>query len=52
MKEQKQRMRRMGLILAILCVLTMLGCGSNKYVESSEKTYYGVVTDRAMSVVK
>lgn len=51
MKEQKQRMGRIGLIIAIVCVLTMLGCGSDKTVEGSEKTYYGVVTDRAMSVV-
>lgn len=51
MKEQKQRMGRIGLIIAIVCVLTMFGCGSNKTVEGSEKTYYGIVTDRAMSVV-
>jgi len=51
MKEQKQRMGHIGLIIAIVCVLTMSGCGSDKTVEGSEKTYYGVVTDRAMSVV-
>lgn len=52
MNDQKQRMGRIWLILTILCVLTISGCGSNKTVEGSEKTYYGVVTDRAMSVVK
>ena len=49
---KKQRMGHIWLILAILCALTMSGCGSNKTVEGSEKTYYGVVTDCAMSVVK
>jgi len=48
---KKQRMGHIGLIIAIACVLTMFGCGSNKTVEGSEKTYYGIVTDRAMSVV-
>ncbi|MBQ2901392.1 MAG: hypothetical protein IJE49_06040 [Agathobacter sp.] len=49
---KKQRMGHIWLILAILCALTMSGCGSNKTVEGSEKTYSGVVTDCAMSVVK
>lgn len=38
------------LVLSLVCVLGLVGC-SNKLVEGSEKTYYGTVTDRAMSVV-
>ena len=29
----------------------LVGCGKNKYVFESEKPYYGIVTDCAMSVV-
>lgn len=49
--ERKFQMRQIGLILVIFCALNLFGCGSNKTVEGSEKTYYGIVTDRAMSVV-
>ena len=38
------------LALILVCVLSLVGCGT-KLVEGSEKTYYGTVTDRAMSVV-
>ena len=38
------------LALVLVCVLSLVSC-SNKLVEGSEKTYYGTVTDRAMSVV-
>ncbi len=38
------------LLLAIVLLLSLVVC-SNKLVEGSEKTYYGTVTDRAMSVV-
>ena len=38
------------LLLALICALNLLACGS-KLVEGSEKTYSGMVTDRAMSVV-
>ena len=38
------------LVLALICVLNLVSC-SSKLVEESEKTYYGTVTDRAMSVV-
>ena len=38
------------LVLSLVCVLGLVGC-SNKLVEGSVKTYYGTVTDRAMSVV-
>ena len=38
------------LLLIIVMLLSLAACG-NKLVEGSEKTYYGVVTDRAMSVV-
>lgn len=49
--ESKFRMRQICLILAIFCALNLSGCGSNKLVEGSEKTYYGIVTDCGMSVV-
>ena len=38
------------LLLALFCLLSLVAC-SGKLVEGSEKTYYGTVTDRAMSVV-
>ena len=38
------------LLLACICALSLVAC-SWKLVEGSEKTYYGTVTDRAMSVV-
>jgi len=38
------------LVLVLLLLLCLAACG-NKLVEGSEKTYYGTVTDRAMSVV-
>ena len=37
-------------LLIMVLLLSLVACG-NKLVEESEKTYYGVVTDRAMSVV-
>ena len=37
-------------LLIMVLLLSLASCG-NKVVEGSEKTYYGVVTDRAMSVV-
>ena len=38
------------LLLATVLLLSLVACG-NRLVEGSEKTYYGTVTDRAMSVV-
>ena len=38
------------LLLVLVLLLCLAACG-NKLVEGSEKTYYGTVTDRAMSVV-
>ena len=38
------------LLLATALLLSLVACG-NRLVEGSEKTYYGTVTDRAMSVV-
>ena len=38
------------LVLVLVLILCLAACG-NKLVEGSEKTYYGTVTDRAMSVV-
>ena len=38
------------LLLTIVMLLVFCAC-SNSLVEGSEKTYYGTVTDRAMSVV-
>lgn len=38
------------LLLTLVCVLSLVACGK-KTVEGSEKTYYGTVTDCAMSVV-
>ena len=38
------------LVLVLVLLLCLAACG-NKLVEGSEKTYYGTVTDRAMSVV-
>lgn len=40
----------MTLALTLLCVFSLVAC-SGKLVEGSEQTYYGTVTDRAMSVV-
>ncbi len=37
-------------VLVLVLLLCLAACG-NKLVEGSEKTYYGTVTDRAMSVV-
>ena len=38
------------LLLAMVLLLSLVACG-NELVDGSEKTYYGTVTDRAMSVV-
>ena len=38
------------LLLATVLLLSLVAC-DNRLVEGSEKTYYGTVTDRAMSVV-
>ena len=38
------------LLLATVLLLSLVACG-NRLAEGSEKTYYGTVTDRAMSVV-
>ena len=38
------------LLLVLVFILSLVAC-SGKLVEGSEKTYYGTVTDRAMSVV-
>ena len=38
------------LVWVLVLHLCLAACG-NKLVEGSEKTYYGTVTDRAMSVV-
>ena len=38
------------LVLVLVLLLCLAACG-NKLVEGSEKTSYGTVTDRAMSVV-
>ena len=38
------------LVLVLVLLLCLAACG-NKLVEGSEKTYYGTVTDLAMSVV-
>lgn len=38
------------LLLTLVCILCLVACGGN-LVEGSEATYYGTVTDRAMSVV-
>ena len=46
MKNQK----RLATLLLLVLMLSLAACGS-KLVEGSEKTYYGTVTDRAMSVV-
>lgn len=39
------------IVLALVCVLVLVGCSSNKLLEDSEKKYYGTVTDQGMSVV-
>lgn len=49
--DRKFRIGWRWLSLVIIGVLNFSGCGSDKIVEGSEKTYYGIVTDRAMSVV-
>lgn len=38
------------LLLAVVLLLSLVAC-SNRLVEGSEMTYYGTVTDSAMSVV-
>ena len=38
------------LVLVLVLLLCLAACG-NKLVEGYEKTYYGTVTDRSMSVV-
>ena len=38
------------MLLLLVCLLGLAGC-SSKLVEGSEKTYSGIVTDRAISVV-
>lgn len=38
-------------MLAVICMLALVGCDCSKLGEGSEKTYFGTVTDRAMSVV-
>ena len=44
-------MKKILLLLLVLgCVMCFAAC-SSKLLECSEKTYYGTVTDRAMSVV-
>ena len=43
--------KRIALLLVLVCVLCLAAC-SGQLVEGSEKTYYGTVTDRGMSVVK
>ena len=42
--------KMIALVLVLVLLLCLAACG-NKLVEGSEKTYYGTVTDRAMSVV-
>ena len=42
--------RLIALVLAMVFLICLVACGNNM-VEGSEKTYYGTVTDRAMSVV-
>lgn len=49
-KECDRMKKLIALLLAMVLLLTLVACG-NKLVEGSEKTYYGTVTDRAMSVV-
>ena len=49
-KECDRMKKRIILFLALVCILSLVAC-SRKLVEGSEKTYYGTVTDHAMSVV-
>lgn len=42
--------RLVAVFVLFVFVLSLVAC-SNGLVEGSEKTYYGIVTDRAMSVV-
>ena len=49
-KECDYMKKLIALALVFVCVLGLVGC-SRKLVDGSEKTYYGTVTDRAMSVV-
>ena len=44
-------MKKLIALLLTTVMLLVLGACSNSLVEGSEKTYYGTVTDRAMSVV-
>ena len=51
-REERENMKKkIALVLTVICMLALVGCGRSKLVEGSEKTYYGTVTDRAMSVV-
>ena len=49
-KECDCMKKLIALLLATVWLLSLVACG-NRLVEGSEKTYYGTVTDRAMSVV-
>ena len=49
-KECDCMKKLIALVLVLVLLLCLAACG-NKLVEGSEKTYYGTVTDRAMSVV-
>jgi len=51
-REERENMKKkIALVLTVICMLALVGCGRSKLVKGSEKTYYGTVTDRAMSVV-
>ena len=50
-REEYDMKKKIAIVLVMICMLALVGCGSSKLVEGSEKTYYGTVTDRAMSVV-
>lgn len=45
-------MKRVIILLLVMVLLLNLAACSSRLIEGSEKTYYGTVTDRAMSVVK
>ena len=42
--------KTIALLLTLICIYGLVGC-NRKLIEGSEKTYSGIVTDRAMSVV-
>lgn len=52
MRNRRLPVKKLALyVVGFSLLFGLVGCGKNKYVFESEKPYYGIVTDCAMSVV-